>query len=155
MSKSGNIIQSAPPWAKGVLIVAGTAVTVFVGYQIYKKIKSLKESKDARTDEKYFEKQGQTASYPLSNYKQFADAIYAARHGNNVLGTDEDSIYNIISKMKNDIDILNLINAFGMKRKSFSLEDANLGGYLTDELDAKELDKVNGILASNNIKYRF
>lgn len=155
MSQTGNIIQQAPPWAKGVLIVAGTATAVFVGYKIYKKIESLKQTRDERLDERAFEKTGITLTYPVSNYVQFADSLYAARSGNKVLGTDEDAIYAVIEKMKNDLDVLNLIQAFGSRRKSFSWEDANLGGFLADELNEKEIEKVNSMLASKNIKYRF
>ncbi len=90
-----------------------------------------------------------------SAYKGYADSIYAARSANNIFGTDEDAIYSVFKKMNNDLDVAKLITAFGQRRLSFSLNSANLGGFLTDELDATELGIVNSGLRSKGIKYQF
>ena len=48
-----------------------------------------------------------------------------------------------------------LIEAFGSRRKGFSFTDANLGGWLADELNQEELNALNNILARRKIKYRY
>jgi hypothetical protein len=135
------------------LAVAGVGA-----YAIYRVVKAVSkgggDTGGQKQDVKEFEKQ-MTATYPEGSYFGFADAIYAARAGNNIFGTDEDAIWDVFRKMKNDLDIAKLIKAFGSKRLSFSLQSAGLGGYLSDEMDTEEINKINQILAGNNIKYRF
>jgi hypothetical protein len=135
------------------------AVTGIGAYAVYRIVKSISKGAGGgaggqKQDVKQFEKQ-MTATYPDGSYFGFADAIYAARHGNNLGGTDEDAIWDVFRKMKNDLDIAKLIKAFGSKRLSFSFQSAGLGGYLSDEMDTEEINKINQILAGNNIKYRF
>jgi len=108
-----------------------------------------------KKDEKSLEQEGQKASYLDSAYKGYADSIYAARSANNLFGTDEDAIYSVFKRMNNDLDVAKLITAFGQRRLSFSLNSANLGGFLTDELDTTELGIVNSGLRSKGIKYQF
>ena len=57
--------------------------------------------------------------------------------------------------MKNNIDVANLIKAFGKRRLEFSTQDLELGAHLSNDLDSSEIAKVNSILASKNITYRF
>jgi hypothetical protein len=57
--------------------------------------------------------------------------------------------------MQNDLDVSKLIQAFGMRRIEFSTRTDSLAAFLRSELDSSELQKVNNILASKNIKYRF
>ncbi len=57
--------------------------------------------------------------------------------------------------MKNNIDVANLIKAFGKRRLEFSTQDLELGAHLSNDLDSAEIAKVNSILASKNITYRF
>ena len=98
-------------------------------------------------------KLGQTPSYPDTAYVGFADKINSA--GISGFGTDETAIYNVFQQMKNDADVLKLIAAFGNRRIEFSLAWSGLSGWLRSELNAAEIDKVNGILASKGIAYRF
>jgi len=112
------------------------------------------EAGEKKQDVKQFEKQ-MTPSYPDGAYFGFADSIYAARHGNNLWGTDEDAIYAVFRKMNNDLDVAKLTQAFGTKRLSFSFQSAGLGGYLSDEMDDAEIDVINKVLAAKNIVYRF
>ena len=70
-------------------------------------------------------------------------------------GTDEQAIYDAFNLMKNNIDVANLIKAFGKRRLEFSTQDAELGAHLSNDLDSTEIAKLNSILASKNITYRF
>jgi len=110
--------------------------------------------KAAKDDEKKFKAAGQKQSYTDGQYKIFADAIYSA--GFDVMfGTDEDTIYSVMDKMNNDLDVSKLIQAFGTRRIEFSTRNDSLAGFLRSELDSSEMQKVNNILSGKNIKYRF
>ena len=89
----------------------------------------------------------------MGNYTQFADQIYAAVL--TVFGTDEAAIYSVFNKMQNNLDVAQLIKAFGKRRLEFSTTMAELGAHLTEDLDTSELNKLNSILAAKNITYRF
>ena len=140
-----SIFSKPLTWA----VIAGAGI--YFASRFFKKDPLAIEKKDERT----LEQEGQKASYLDSAYKGYADSIYSARSANNFGGTDEDAIYSVFQKMKNDLDIAKLITAFGTRRLSFSLSSANLGGYLTDELDKTELGIINSGLKSKGIKYQF
>jgi hypothetical protein len=145
--------------ARPLLWVAVIGIGGYAIYRIAKAVgksvgKGKGEGAEQKQDVKEFEKT-QVQTYPDGSYFGFADAIYAARHGNNVLGTDEDAIYAVFSKMNNDLDIAKLFKAFGSKRLSFSFQSAGLGGYISDEMSDDEISKLNSILSRKNIKYRF
>lgn len=127
-------------------------------YLLYKGVKTLffpgTTVKAAQEDEKAFKAAGQKQTYTDGQYKIFADSIYSA--GFDVLfGTDEDTIYSVMNRMQNDLDVSKLIQAFGTRRIEFSTRTDSLAGYLRSELDSSEMGKVNSILANKNIKYRF
>ena len=73
--------------------------------------------------------------------------------------TDEDAIYNVFSKMKNDLDVTQLISEYGIHTYYLSLRkiatDMDLPQWIHEEMDEDEIAKLNGILAKNNITYRF
>lgn len=94
------------------------------------------------------------ATYADSQYPGFADQLYAARHGNNVFGTDEDTIYRVLAQMKNNLDFAKLVQAFGKRRLSFSFTQGDLIAFLSDELSDSEVAACNSILAGNGITYR-
>jgi hypothetical protein len=149
--------QSSPKTLQESIFAKPLVWAVIAGAGIYAVSRLLKKSQlaEEKKDVTNLEQQGQTATYLDSNYKGFADGIYAARSGNNLFGTDEDAIYAVFKQMKNDIDIVKLSQAFGTRRLSFSLDSANLGGFLKDELDEDEINVINTDLNSKGIKYRF
>lgn len=138
------------PVAKYALIAGGA----YLLYRVAKKLFPPPNAPDQATSEiKALEAKGMKATYPDSVYSGFADSIYSA--GLNTYGTDEQAIYNIFSKMQNDLDVAKLIAAFGYRRAEFSFVDVTLGGFLQSELDANEMNVVNNILSKKAIKYRF
>lgn len=108
---------------------------------------------NADADIKAAQKTGETASYSSATYTQLADKIYAAVMY--TWGTDEQAIYDVFNLMKNNIDVASLIKAFGKRRLEFSTQDAELGAHLSQDLDTAEIQKINSILASKGITYRF
>lgn len=91
--------------------------------------------------------QGQQKSYTNSQYASFANQLYYAMKG---WGTDEEAIGQVFSKMKNDLDVIALNNAFGVK------DGYDLQGWLRGDLSAADMQTyVNGILASKGISKTF
>ncbi len=149
LAKIGRSFEKNPlPWTIGAV-----AVGVGAFFLIKKLGGGLKTGAQNLADESRFRSSGQTLSYPLSSYTGYADAIYEAGMVWN--GTDENAIYNVFKKMNNDLDVLQLIKAFGMRRKEWSLQEANLGGYISSEFDSDELAELNKLLAAKGITYRF
>ncbi len=145
-SNVGESIFAKPlTWA--IIVAAG----VYAVSRILKKSDTAEEKKDERR----MEAEGLKPTYAEAAYKGYADAIYAARSANKLFGTDEDAIYSVFKKMRNDLDVAKLITAFGKRRLSFSMNNAGLGGFLTDELDNSELEIINKDLRAKKIKYQF
>lgn len=75
----------------------------------------------------------------------FANTLYGAMLD---LGTDEETIYSTIDKIKTKDDMLLVIKTFGMKqyllgaRAAFLGQDYNLIGWLRFELNNKEISKI-------------
>lgn len=156
--KSGIVKEIAtglPAWAKGIIAVGVIGGGAYLIYKVFKKGKDILKPDEAKKDVKELEKAGQIASYMDAQYIGFADAIYAARAGNNIFGTDEDAIYAVFMRMKNDLDIAKLITAFGVRRLSYSFQESTLGGFLKDDLDSEEIDTINTILKKKGISYQF
>ena len=136
-------------------IYGAVGVGAYLLYQGAKKLLGFNTSVEAaKSDQAKLIQQGQKASYLDSQYKVFADAIYSA--GFDVLfGTDEDAIYSVFNKMNNDLDVNKLIVAFGARRIEFSTRVESLAQFLRSELDDREIEQINKILSTKNIKYRF
>lgn len=131
------------------ILGVGAYAVYKIGKAIGKKLTLSNADKDIREAQKA----GETASYSAATYSQLADKIYTAVMY--TWGTDEQAIYDVFNLMKNNIDVANLIKAFGKRRLEFSTQDMELGAHLSNDLDSSEIAKVNSILASKNITYRF
>lgn len=158
-----NFIKSSftslPSWSKGIISIG---LLVAVGYAVYKLSKKFnpeerrqeEENKDISSEiEESIKKK--PLSFPLSQYKSWANQIEVAGFG---LGTDEDAVYSIFRKLKNDSDYLALQQAWGKPtRKTYDWAvplDYTLSQFLRYEMSDTEIKKLNYILASKGIKYR-
>ena len=65
------------------------------------------------------------------------------------IGSDESAVYRVFASAKNDLDVLGIVKAFGVK------DGETLGQWLTADLDEKEIKALNDLLARKGIKYRF
>jgi hypothetical protein len=103
---------------------------------------------------------GEQPSYSDSNYKTLADKLYSAM---NTSGTNLSQIYSVFEQMKNKIDVLKLIEAYGVRQLyTFGVPTGgqqNLAQALSDELNDmwpfEELKKINQILFKKGINYKF
>lgn len=92
------------------------------------------------------ESQGVKKSYTQSQYNAFAGQLYYAMKG---FGTDEEVIYSVFSKMQNDLDVIALTNAYGIR------DGYDLQGWLRGDLSSSEMAKLNNILSNKGITKQF
>lgn len=135
-----------------VLILSGSIFSIIVVARNSKKLieflKARRESQTYQSDADKLINKGVSPTYMDSQYIIFANALYSAMNG---WGTDEVAVGKIMYRMKNDLDVNKLINAFGTK------EGDDLSSWFTAEFDAEE-DKdmyVNAPLRANKIKTQF
>jgi hypothetical protein len=164
-----------PNWAKGVIAVGGVAIIGIFGFKIYQDIKRKKDLKqagqsadEANTELQNLNKQGINPTITTTQATNFASTLVQAMNG---CGTDENMINSVFLKMKNDADVYLLIKQFGVRYYTpcpasnpisygkFLLNEKSFGGdlgtWLSYDLTASEIKKINTILTNNKIKYQF
>jgi len=158
--------KDLPQWAKGVVaisVIAGVGVTMYFTVKSVKKladkINQNKDEKDVKNDLKDLNNEPETKQkISDSQAKSFASGLFSAMDGN---ATDEDAIYSVFTKVKNEADVLAIIKAFGTKSLrleylwAFESYKGDLAGCLREELDDSEMSKLNSILTKKGIKFQF
>lgn len=165
--------KELPPWAKGVVIVGGLAVTYIFASQIIGGIrrkkdaqKQLAEVNTAKNDLKELAKVGIKPTLSASQLEAMCAAIIDAVNG---CFTSNNKIEAQIAKLNNDADVLALISQFGLRKKIrcvFSGEPRedfwsqytppmSLLAHLQDDLSAGDIKSLNSILAKKKINYNF
>jgi hypothetical protein len=158
-----NAYSQLPAWAKGATAVVVLGGIAFVGYRIYRGLKQKSDDKQAEqtmneidNDIKKMTAQGMRPSYSASQYRIWADAAESCYQGWGTCSGDT-----IFVNLKNDLDVLLLIQAFGIRTiKSGAFNPTpdyrgDLPSVVRDELNGSQIAALNKILAKNNIKYRF
>lgn len=143
------------------LIIAGVAFFGYIGYKIYRKRKPsdgsalIKDEKDAKL-------KGQVLSYTLSSYQGLANTIFNSyQQRYNIFNqVDEKIVLSAISKMNNDLDVVQLIKAFEKRRApipfgNFFTDPVTLPEWLSIGLEASEIKAVNDMLSKKGISFKF
>lgn len=134
------------------------------GYLIYKAVKNRQPSQGTAllNDEAAAKAKGQTLSYTQATYVNLANVIFNSWFQNfNVFNpVDEKQILSVMSKMKNDLDVIALTRAFGKRRApvpfgSFFVSDLSLGEWLREGLYENEIQAVNNVLRAKGITAQF
>lgn len=158
MSKKDNFFNT--PWsqrgpAERVVVITGSIGAIIGSIILIRNaseaIKARREKKAYDADKDTFTSGGQKLSYPASQYFVFADTLYNAM--NSTLfdwGTAETTVAGVMYKMKNDLDVLETIKAFG-KKDGYSLAEWIAGDFEPEDKDFY----INNILAKKGIKFRF
>lgn len=161
MAKKDNFFNA--PWSsrgpgERVLIISGSIGAVIGSILLIRgagaAIAARKKAKVFKDDKETFEDKGQKLTYPGTQYYQFADQIYEAMNSTwydpSSWGTGEEAIASVMYKMKNDLDVLQLIRVFGKR------DGETLAGWMASEMDPEEISTyANMILAKKGIKFRF
>lgn len=100
--------------------------------------------------------QGITPTYTAAQYSDMADSLFTAMDG---YGTNEDKIYAVFNKLRNDADFIKLDQAFGVRGATDDLfgfyAATDLQGWIIDDLDSSEITKLNNILRKKGISHTF
>ena len=162
---AGESFNALPGWAKGAIAVIGTGVTVLIGYGIYSAVKGriknagdYKEQNEVKDDIKELAAQGVKPSFYDSQYATWASQLVKAFEG---YGLDESVVYRVFVNMKNDADVLKLINVYGIREISSGAYNpapnfkGTLAATIAEEMDSEEVKEINVILAKRGIKIKF
>ena len=143
------------------LILTGVALAGYLGYKWYRKRNPTDES-SLSADEKAAKAKGQALSYTLTSYQGLANTIYNAwfQRFNPFNAVDETIVLSVMDKMKNDLDVLQLIRDFGKRRSpvnfaSLLVPDVTLPEWLSIGLEANEIKAVNDVLGKKGISFKF
>lgn len=154
----GEIFKGLPQWAQGVIAVSAVAGVTYLIYTLTKKekdsVKDVKEElKNLDSTISSIQSTGKKPTLTPYEMSTLANKIWGAMSG--TPGTDEAAIYRAFASVKNDLDVLGIVKAFGMRKEFGMIPERTLGQWLTDELNPEEMKALNGILARKGIKYRF
>lgn len=161
-------IQGLPSWAKGIIAITVTGTAVFLGYKIYKLVTD-KQGKEDKEREKDIEKDIDksitkenvklNANYTTAQYISYANSIFDELNG---FGAGSALVIEkALMAMKNDLDVLNLIKAYGTRQRTvFGINKAgkqDLISSLSTEwvaLNNSSKKKINNDWANKGIKYK-
>jgi len=135
--------------------IKSTAIAIGGSYLLYNLFNTSSNKDTADQVDQELDQSGLSLTYPLSNYSLMADQLQSAMFD---AGTDEDTIYQVMGKLKNAKDLLQLIKAFGIRtyyQFGWPQGNYNLGQWFQEEINSSEKDKVNQILSANGINYAF
>lgn len=170
--------QELPPWGKGAVALGVIAAGVAGYYALRNLAKDIKRKKElaeknkaAKLAEEELASLSQKGIVPTLSNSEFENMAQSLAEAMNDCGTDEDRIYDVFRRLKNDADIRKLVSAFGIRYYRpcaadqpiaairYQFDDKAYGGplgeWLTYDLNASEIKKVNDILKSNRINYAF
>jgi hypothetical protein len=150
--------------------LAANLVTIAIGgtvaYIIYKKFILKDEVKRGKEETKNIDseldaaKKRKPLSYPLSQYATFCNVIVTATQD---AGTDENAIYAVFKKIKSNSDYLQLLKSWGNPTRQVYPDwiffystgyKLTLPQLIRFDMDSKEVEKINNILAGNGVTYR-
>lgn len=135
----------------GLLVTVAIVVIVIISQivKLLKKQDSLTRGARRDTDKSQL-------SYSDTEYKIMAENLFEAMNG---YGTDENSIYTTLSKLKSAADWYRLIDVYGVREHSNSAYagfwsfTGNLIESLNNELSSSEKARVSSILASIGVVF--
>ncbi len=164
--KTGMEVYSGlPTWAKGVVVVGGTAISAIILFTVYNNVKKTINRKklnqiatDAGKDLQKLSQQGIRPTITQTQAQTYSATLVSAF---DECGTDEDAVYRVMSLLKNDADMLFLIKVYGLRQfkgcfsSYFSNEDLSLPAAISYEMSSSEVSKLNAILQKTGINYKF
>lgn len=153
------------PTGQTVVVIAGTGVVLFIGYSVWKAVKdvkqtseSLKEARESVTTLTQLDRLGIKPTFTNAQFESFSNQLAQSFSG---CGTDNNTIYNIISSLSNEADLYKLIAVYGVRSYGGckwlfeGTQNKSLSAAISDELSATEKDRINGSLAVKGINFKF
>ncbi len=135
---------------KGVVVIITIILVIYIISTAKSYMKAFFSRADAAGEKAALAAQGMKATYSKSQYNTFADQLEAAMRG---WGTDEETIWMVLRKIKNDIDFINLDQAYGLRESDGRMWD--LATWMRGDLSTNEIKKANSILSNNGVTKQF
>lgn len=136
------------PTMQIVAVVIGLVAVFFLVKSGKNFLKMLSQTAGQKGEEAAYIAKGQSKTFTSSQYSQFADKLDQAMRGP---GTNEDAIFVVFNAMKNDLDVLALESAFGMRAGAWQWSEYDLGTWLRDELGSSDMQRLNALLSQKGI----
>ena len=138
------------------LLIAGAVgfIVVKAGKGVAEAFRKWQAGRDIVKEKNQLEKT-QNLSYPISQYQIFAGSLYDAFVGT---GTDEARIKSVFSQMKNNLDVLKLVEVYGTRDGGsyFWTPKMTLIEQIPYDMTDAEIETyVNAPLRANRITYQF
>ena len=138
------------------LLIAGAVgfIVVKAGKGVAEAFRKWQAGRDIVKEKNQLEKT-QNLSYPISQYQIFAGSLYDAFVGT---GTDETRIKSVFSQMKNNLDVLKLVEVYGTRDGGsyFWTPKMTLIEQIPYDMTDAEIETyVNAPLRANRITYQF
>lgn len=168
-----RVYTELPSWAKGVVVVGGLVVGYLAVTRIISEIKGAvnkkKSEKEITTAQDELQQEINSGNKPTisrSNAEAISNAIVIA---SNDCGTDDDLIINAFDSIKNQADMLLLVDVFGLRAKvrcPFSSDTRvdfwskftppmSISAMISSELSSSQIKSLNAKLGAKGISYRF
>lgn len=160
-NKAVELFSELPAWAKGALAVIGIGGIALFGMDILRRIKADAKKGEATAAQRELDnlrRKGIVPTITEAQAKGYVKQIVAAADD---FGTDNDKIYNVFKNLNNEADVYLLISVFGVQEwkgtwsSYFSMESGTLSYLLSYEMRDSQIQKINSILASKGINYKF
>lgn len=160
-NKAFEFIDELPVWAKGALAVIAIGGVALFSMDILRRIKADAKKGEATAAQRELDnlrRKGVLPTITEAQAKGYVKQIVAAADD---FGTDNDKIYNVFKNLNNEADVYLLISVFGVQEwkgtwsSYFSMESGTLSYLLSYEMRDSQIQKINTILASKGIKYKF
>lgn len=151
------IPEKYKPYVRPVLITAGIGTGIFLAYKLF--TKGSMTARQIKERSEFGKEQKGKLSFPKTQYKSWADSLEKAWYEYPFgIGTDEQAVYSIFSKLKNNNDWLELQKAYGVRTYydgGFAAGNYNLVEALNVEDQQSEMrDRINKMFKSKGITYR-
>jgi hypothetical protein len=155
-----------------VIVVGGIAIVYFGIVNPVLKVVGIKKSAEdkakaklneekkrtAQQDAEKMKQQGIKPTYNAANYIAFADTIYEKRKFYFDIDNDIPPVIDVLMKMKKDLDVALLIQAYGTRNDLFfgfsRGEPLSLFAALRSKIKGSQLESINTDWARKNITYR-
>ena len=168
MANTNGIWSGLPPWGKGIIAIGIVGVAVVTGVTIYKTIKAASDKKNAQGKSTQVVNSAESGLEALatknirptklkSQYVSWANELDACFQG---WGTCV-SFIDIFKAIKNDADMLRLIQEYGVRTigsGKFNPADGftgDLPATVVDEIGWMDIADINADFADKKMTFRF
>lgn len=162
---AGKIFSDLPGWAKGIIAVVAIGGVAALGFAIYRGVKkrlslagAFDEKRKVKDELKNLGEKGIKPTLTEAEYAAMANQLVASFDG---YGSKVSEIYKVFDKLKNDADVMKLIDSYGIREISsgrFNPEPnfkGTLAGAITEEMAGQEIAFANSVLKKKGIKITF